>query len=238
MQFDVVQEVRAQGEAFVSSRLKQDEGEADDLKRDLKALTNDRDERLGKLQQYALDSILESGRMRHASVLKEWTGKARATIIFDSTVDEFTKDSLFKKVKGKRNVAVIGTTTAGDVFGGFYSVAVTKQDRYFKDPNMFAFSFESHGRCKTPQRFGVKKENKGDAVVNFYKDDFPGRFVEFYGGGGGCFYLGNERSRTYCIDVSDAFEGLENTTLTGMKNSENFTCCHLVAIQLKSWNVL
>ena len=58
---------------------------------------------------------------------KEWTGKTNATIIYDSAVDEFTSDGLFETVKGKRNIALIGFTTDGDVFGGFYSIAVTKQ---------------------------------------------------------------------------------------------------------------
>ena len=60
------------------------------------------------------------------NALKEWTRKAKETIIFDSTVDEFTFDGLFNKVKGKPNIAIIGFTTDGDVLGGFYSVAVTE----------------------------------------------------------------------------------------------------------------
>ena len=100
------------------------------------------------------------------NALKEWTGKERASIIFDSVVDEFTHHGLFNKVKGKANIVLIATTTEGDVFGGFYSVAVTEQDEDFYDPDMFVFSFESHGRCETPQMFvvkeGLKKEGEGD----------------------------------------------------------------------------
>ena len=32
------------------------------------------------------------------SALREWTGKATATVVYDSTVDEFTADRLFNKV--------------------------------------------------------------------------------------------------------------------------------------------
>ena len=96
--------------------------------------------------------------------LKEWTGKASATKIYDSTVDEFTADGLFNMVKGKQNIALVGFTADGDVFGGFYSVAVTEQFKEFNDPNMFVFSFESHGRCATPQRFAVRKEVRGEKV--------------------------------------------------------------------------
>ena len=117
---------------------------------------------------------------RCVDALKEWTGKVSATKIFDSTVDEFMDDRLFEKVKGKRNVAVVGFTTDGDVFGGFYSVAVTKQDKYY-NPTMFVFSFESHGRCMTPQRFVAKEEMKSRASVEFFKNDFLRQFVEFDG---------------------------------------------------------
>ena len=84
-------------------------------------------------------------------VLKEWTGKANATIIFDSTVDEFTDNGLFNKVQEKRNIALVGFTVKSDVFGGFYTVAVTRHDFSFIDPTIFAFSLESHGRCTPPE---------------------------------------------------------------------------------------
>ena len=165
------------------------------------------------------------------SVLKGWTGKSRAIIIYDSTVDEFTDQGLFDKVKGKANIALVGFTADGDVFGGFYNIAVTKQDDRFRDPNMFVFSFESHGRCKTPQRFVVKEELRNKKYVRFCKDDSHG-FV-CVGGWYGHFYLGNEKSHTYCHNLSSGFMGIENTTLTGKGNNENFTCTRIVAVHLQ-----
>ena len=167
------------------------------------------------------------------NALKEWTGKTSAKVIYDSTVDEFTRDGLFNKVRGKPNVAVIATTTDGDVFGGFYSVAVTMQDWYFYDPNIFAFSFESHGRCETPQRFVLKDERKAKANVKFSKND-PNGFVSFGVDCVGFFFLGNERLDTCCHDLSDAFERLEDTTLTGKTSwKKPHHCTRLVAVQLE-----
>ena len=171
------------------------------------------------------------------SALKKWTGKERASIIYDSNGDEFTDECLFQAIKGKPNVAIVATTTDGDVCGGFYSVAVTEQREFFYDPTIFAFSFESHGRCKTPQRFVVKKENQENADVGFFKSDKNG-FVQFWVDCVGGFYLGNEKSYSYCWNVSRAFEGLENTTLTGKNNTGGWRegpyhhCARLVAIQL------
>ena len=180
------------------------------------------------------DRLVGEGRV---DCLTEWAGKASATVVFDSTVDEFTRGGLFQMVKGKENIALVGFTTDGDVFGGFYSIAVTEQDKFFYDPTIFAFSFESHGRCMTPHRFFVKKSQMKKAFVKFWKTDKRG-FVDFAVFAVGFFYLGNERSDSFCFKVSDAFDGLENTTLTG-KDGKFFSgpyyhCTRLVAIQLRN----
>ena len=173
------------------------------------------------------------------NALKEWTGKANVTIVFDSTFDEFTDDGLFDKVKGKPNIALVGVTTEGDVFGMFYSRAVSEPDKEIFDPNIFIFSFESHGRCTTPQRFALKEKKKGlkeKAFVGFYKSDYG--FVWFGVYGVGSFTLGNEKSESFCMDLSVVFEGLEDTTLTGQNNpgtgdnGQYHHCTRLVALQL------
>ena len=166
------------------------------------------------------------------SAFKGWTGKSRATIVFDSTVDEFTADGLFDKVKGKANIALVAFTADGNVFGGFYNVAVTEQGKEFYDPNQFVFSFESHGRCITPQQFVVKNKVRSYASVMFFKNAPNGIFVDV-GGGYGYFFLGNEKSDTYCYNLSHVFVGIENNTLTGKLNGGRFTCTRLVAVHLQ-----
>ena len=238
MLFDLLHELRSLVEAPASSRLKRVEGEVDCLKRGLKALTDDANEKLEKLKRYTLDSALESAETGYIRTLNEWTGKSTAIIVYESTVDEFMAECLFQAIKGKPNVAIIATTTDGDVFGGFYSVAVKEQDEFFYDPDIFIFSFESRGRCTKPQRFDVRKKAKADACVAFFNEnDSDGCFVDFDGGCGELL-LGNEKSNTWCSNLSDCFEGLEDTTLTGTNRPEKFTCCRLVAIQLEKTNFL
>ena len=169
--------------------------------------------------------------------LRAWTGTTTATIIFDSTVDEFTSDGLFKAVKAKPNIAIITSTTDGDVFGGFYSVAVTSQDEAFYDPSIFVFSFESHERCATPQRFVSKPGREISASVRFCAKDRDGWFVCFEGASSlGYFVLGNEKSSTWCVDLYWGFEGIENTTLTGNDGDTREEDCHhcarITAVQL------
>ena len=166
------------------------------------------------------------------NALKRWTGKASATIVFDSTVDEFTDDGLFNTVCNKWDIAIIATTQDGDVFGGFYNVAVTEHDRSFADPNQFAFSFEAHGRCETPQMFPVKREKQHLADIILPKDDEEGVFVQF-GTPFQNFGLGNESSETYCYDLADCFCGLQSSTLSGRDGVfGTHHCTRLVAVHL------
>ena len=164
-----------------------------------------------------------------AMALKAWTGKTSAAIVYDSKRDPFTADGLFAAIQGRANVAVVGFTTDGDVFGGFHSVAVVKQNQQFIDPSIFAFSFESHGRCATPQRFEVKEAKKTQGVVQYCKN-FANGHVWFGVYGTGCFWLGNESSGSDCWNVSGAFDGAEDTTLSGKNGIHR--CQRLVAFQL------
>ena len=167
---------------------------------------------------------------RGVDALKRWTETSLTSIVYDSRVDPFTDDGLFERVRGKKNVAIVAFTMDGDVFGGFHSVAVMSQHSPNKDKKMFAFSLESRGRCATPKRFPVKTV-RNNACVKFWRNDSDGWFVSFTVNSLGCFYLGNCSSRTWCRDLSFAFQGIEDTTLTG-KNNEAFCCCRLVALTL------
>ena len=168
--------------------------------------------------------------------LKGWTEKRNVAVLYDSMVDELTDDGLFRSVVGKPNVAVVAFTTDGDVFGAFYSVAVTEQWREFPDPSIFAFSFESHGRCMTPQRFVLKPDAKEKAAVEFFKESFKRWFVRFRFRGADGFDFGDPQSDTCCVNLSDVFEGMDDTTLTGttdqLEAGNPFRCERLLAVQL------
>ena len=71
--FDDVQKLLAPVETFVSPRPQLDEGEAEEMKRGLKTLTGDENEKPGKLEHHALDSSLDS--THYPDTLKHWMGK-------------------------------------------------------------------------------------------------------------------------------------------------------------------
>ena len=192
-----------------------------------------RDERVGELARRLsfTASLHDAAMARGVEALKEWTGTARASVVYDSWVEPFTEDAFFGKVKGKSNVAVVCVTADGDVFGGFYSVAATRQEMLFPDPDIFIFSLESHGRCATPMKFAVKEDKRGGASVLVLKNSKYG-FLSFDGEAGWLF-LGNERSTTWCQHLSEVFEGIEDTTLTGKPNGTTHRCARLVSLHFE-----
>ena len=111
-------------------------------------------------------------------------------------------------------------------------VAVSSLNWPNHDEKLFVFSFESHGRCSTPQKFEVKAFKKSFGAVKYRERDFDGHFVEFSAGAAGGFSLGNQQSKTFCDDLDDCFENIKKDTLTGKRNREKFTCVRLVALQL------
>ena len=181
------------------------------------------------------DAILDTG----IRALKEWTAASAAAVVYDSAVDPFTVDGLFAKVKNKPNVAVIGFTTGRDVFGEFYRIPITETDQKAAfDPSIFVFSFEAHGRCAAPKKFAVWPAFVAKAQAVFCKREKERTygFLWFWVDGQGGFYLGNERSMSYCKNAANAFAGLDNTTLTGANTTHNGGEYHhptrLVAVQL------
>ena len=191
--------VREVVETLVLSRLEYVEAEVKKLNTRLEALT-DVYEALGKPFLRILKSEQDPAVTRYANTLKGWTGTSTASVVYDSRVNPFTDQGLFDKVKGKANIALITFTSDGDVFGGFFNVAMTEQDKDFKHLDIFIFLFDSHGRCATPQRFAVKEEDKQFADVCFWKNDSD-KFVWFWGCSCG-FFLGNERSNSICEGLS------------------------------------
>ena len=119
--------------------------------------------------------------LQHAEAVE---GKSTASVVFDSTVDDFSIMCLFQAVNGKPSIAIVATTADGDVFGLFFSVAVTEQNKYFFDQTVFIFSFESPGRCMMQQRFAAKEERKKFAYVLFWKNSSGCGFVRL-----GCIVL-------------------------------------------------
>ena len=103
--FHVVQEVRAQAEAFVQSKPRQARRGLKNRKRDLNGLGEDLIERLGRLQSCGPNSILGSAMREYESTLELRTGKAGVHIVYDSMVTSSQMSACYRwsREVGHRN---------------------------------------------------------------------------------------------------------------------------------------
>ena len=208
--FEMVKEVRKE----YGEKIKMIEEERDGLINDLVALITWHcdDLKPGDVEH----EILE----KNITKMSEWTGKLKARILYDSKKNEFTNAEFNKKCLNQSNIAIVGFTTDGDVFGGYLEQAITKTSTYFNDQNHFVFSLESHGRCQTPQRW-FQKNRSGNTV--YWRENCSNGFIKFGDGNGHYFYLGNEQSDSYCYNLSGMYDGIQDTTLTGKNGSSSNT---------------
>ena len=174
--------------------------------------------------------------------LKTWTGKARATTVYDTNEDEFTMEAFNRHALRRKNIAVVVTTSEGDVFGFYTAGPVVKQHVRAYDPEMFVFSLESHGRCMTPQRFFARANAKKDAFVEFcervdYSDEVDEEYVtkDFakFGTDGslndGVVSFGDDRLPIFDFGLDKGIEGVGVNALIG--TSLRCTTTRIVVIQ-------
>ena len=178
---------------------------------------------LNSIQTQSMDAGVKS--------LVQWTRTKSATIVFDSSVDAFTGEAFFAKVGQKKNVAAICFTTEGDVFGGCWSAPVRALDTQTPDPTIFLFSLETHGRCSVPRPFPAKKGTTQQPFVTVL-GHFKNGFLRF-GHGKARLCLGDECSSSFCEQLANGFEGLDEYLLVGRVGvRSNIHVTRLVALFL------
>ena len=163
------------------------------------------------------------------NALRKWTGKKNVLVLYDSMADECSTYTFFDSIKGKEQIAVIGFTPEGDVLGYYCKACLLRQDTTIFDPDLFLFSFESRGRCKTPKRFLPKRGVKNDLGLGFSIHWASDSFANVFVARCGSISFGNERLKDGCSGLSKAFKDMEDLTLTG----NQYPCySRLIAVRL------
>ena len=109
--------------------------------------------------------------------IEEWTGLKCKEILFDSDIDNWSKNSstFDSKIKGRKQLVFIVEDTEGNKFGGYIDAIIDKywdfdtQTR-ITDSKSFVFSLESNGRLNGMKKFNI--EYPQYAVGLYNKSDF------------------------------------------------------------------
>ena len=114
--------------------------------------------------------------------LHQWTILPKHNILFDSRYDNWTKynSEFFINIKDKQNLFIIIHDMDANIFGGYLSQPITKQNEWITDDQCYLFSISSNGRIEQPTKFPIKQEKKNNAFIVF-GDDFEYLFQFGYG---------------------------------------------------------
>ena len=215
MLFDDVVEVQEQVEEFVSSRFKRVKVES----------TN---------ETFSFGGNLEPDHGGLCQRLKEWTGKARSSVVYDSTVDEFTADRLFNKVGASKMWHSSGSQRTATCLGG--SSVLLWNNKASCSSSRTCLSFRSIARAvRDSAAVRLEEEADEEGARRILEEQQQWAVFWFYGCEG-WFYLGDDKSDTFGSQVSHCFVRTEDITLTG-EVWGRFICCRLVSVQKEETNV-
>ncbi|KAL7720421.1 TLDc domain-containing protein [Entamoeba marina] len=81
--------------------------------------------------------------------LKEWSGKQKCSVLFDSKIDgDGANNVLIKKVINQSNLYFIRFDNQNNVFGGYVGELIRYTNNNIEDPNSFIFSLIRNGDIK------------------------------------------------------------------------------------------
>ena len=158
--------------------------------------------------------------VNNISQLEEWSGLKDSTVLYDSDIDGKESSIFRKKIMKQSKLYFIVIDSNDNVFGHYHPGVIDTGDK--QDENIFLFTLNSNGRCE------VKKFDK--------KDRDTGTYIQ----GGNHYYSCSgystrqiDTDESFVDDISDFFEGIEKTTLTGNYDTVFFTTRRLIVIQMK-----
>ena len=181
------------------------------------------------IQRYNLD-------LNEIKQLEEWTKLKCSEVIFDSDIDNWSKDtSVFdEKLLCKRNFALIVEDTKNNKFGYYFDGYIDRLNRWTPPgPNTFLFSLQSNGRINGMMKFEMKKlKGEGFFLPNKRNQYLFGNYIN------NAFVVlkqyKDNQSRGYCFEREYCFNyhGIEKA-LCGKTYSQSFTPKRIVVIQME-----
>ena len=166
--------------------------------------------------------------LRFVPVLKTWTGAQSADVVFDSVEDGEDSWTFNATLEGKAPVAVLCWTEDGDAFGVMFTEPV--EGKCVSRHPFSVCSFESHGRCITPQRFSMNPARVDQCEVQLRQD--RNGICLLCRSGDASLLLQDGRRMSRGVGLGRLFSGMEDTTLVGLSRGAPFRCVRLVVVHL------
>ncbi|BFU24681.1 trichohyalin, putative [Entamoeba histolytica] len=140
--------------------------------------------------------------------LEEWTNRKVFNILFDSDIDNWSKDTsvFYQRIKNKEHIIIIIEDEEGNKFGGYVDSKIDKvgADDWINDSKSFVFSLDQTDNCLF--------------AFGYYGDI--------------CVHKANYKTKSFCYQDSFEYEGIPNA-LCGKQHPYRFTPKRIIVIEMK-----
>ena len=165
--------------------------------------------------------------------LEEWTSLKCSDIVFDSNVDNWSKNtSVFdKRIIGKKRLVFLIEDDRGEKFGYYLNTEVVeKYHQYIETDNKsFEFNLQSNGRLKHPMKFEIKDLEKGGYHLYEKSDDYLITLGDIV------LFKENKKNKSCCFQRETQFDyhGTKNALCGKTGWGTPFTSKRILVIQMK-----
>ncbi|BFU24423.1 predicted protein [Entamoeba histolytica] len=161
--------------------------------------------------------------------IEEWTNRKVFNILFDSDIDNWSKDTsvFYQRIMNKEHIIIIIEDEDGNKFGGYVNSKIDEVNDYINDSKSFLFSLESTGRIEGMMKFDIKQPQHAFGVWNQTNNCL----FEF-GGNDIIVCKENDKTKSSCKQSSFEYNGMSNA-LCGKQLPECFTPKRFIVIEMK-----
>ncbi|KAL7720458.1 hypothetical protein QTN25_002226 [Entamoeba marina] len=161
--------------------------------------------------------------------LKEWSGKQKCSIIFDSKIDgDGGNNVLHDKVINKKNLYFISFDNENNVFGGYLDTTIGTVGN-ITDSNAFTFSLIRNGEFKNI-KYEIKNDCRRHAFYLCFNSDCLYNFGSGFGNDISVCRIGN--SNSHCFSTSYEYNGEQHPFIDNTDSSNYFTVKRLLVMEM------
>ncbi|BFU23053.1 predicted protein [Entamoeba histolytica] len=177
-------------------------------------------------KHYYSDYLEMKKRKEEFKQLEEWTNRKVRSILFDSNIDDWNKNtSVFdQRIINKEHIIIIIEDEDGNKFGGYVNSKIDKYC-YINDSKSFVFSLKSNGRMKGMKKFDIKQTQYAFYLNNQIQD-----CLFKFGFGNDIFVCKeNYKTKSWCEQQSFEYNEIENA----LCGKFFFTPKQIIVIEMK-----
>ncbi|EKE39577.1 hypothetical protein ENUP19_0055G0080 [Entamoeba nuttalli] len=190
------------------------------------------EQQLVKIEETNEKSLYEKKMILLMNEMREWTGRIKMNIIFDSDIDDQNVVCFQRSLMNKPSLYIILFDEKGNIFGGYNRKSISRPGKRMEDKSHFIFSLESNERIDSPIRWFGRGDKPSTCFFLNRETNQIGRLCEIGFPDGFISVAKTTISQSGCVNISNKYKGIDNDDLNNT-NNEVFKLIRILVVQME-----